>query len=60
MKKLLKNEICGTHKQYMYILFTVNKVNYYGLKKKKRKKRKEKTQRDFHCNPNGHIIQKNS
>ena len=58
MKKLLKSGIYKTHKQCTYILFTVDKINYYGLKKKKRKKHRGKMQRHFHCNPNGHIIQK--
>ena len=28
------------YKQYIYTLFTVDKVNYCGLKKKKKKKKK--------------------
>ena len=38
MKKLLKSEIYGTHEQYTYALFIVDKVNNCGLKKKKKKK----------------------
>ena len=35
MKKLLKNEVCGIHKQYIGVLFT-EKVNVNSLKKKKK------------------------
>ena len=51
MKKLLKSGIYGIYEQYTYALFTVDKVNNCGLKKKK--KRRGKTQ---HGNPNGHLI----
>ena len=57
-KKLLKNVIYGTREQCMYVLFIVDKVNYYGLNKKKKKEKnaEEKRKRQFHCNPNGHLV----
>ena len=42
MKKLLKSGIYGTHKQYTYALFTVDKVNNCRLKKKKKKNAEKK------------------
>ena len=54
MKKLLKSGIYGTHKQYTYALFIVDKVNNCRLKKKKKKNAEEKR----NMNPNGHLIVK--
>ena len=36
-KKITKKYNSWDHKQYIYVLFTVDKVNYYGLVKKKKK-----------------------
>ena len=43
MKKLLKSGICETYEQCMNVLFTVDKVNYCGLKKKKRREKRNAT-----------------
>ena len=40
MKKLLKSEICETHKQFTDALFTEDLVNHYGQRKGKNKKLK--------------------
>ena len=37
-KKVVKKCNLWDREQYIYALFTVDKVNYYGLKKKKKKK----------------------
>ena len=42
-KKVAKKCNLWDCKQYIYALFTVDKVNYYGLKKKKKKKSREET-----------------
>ena len=39
-KKVAKKGNLWDCEQYIYALFTVDKVNYCGLKKKKKKKRK--------------------
>ena len=41
MKKLLKSEVCETHKQYTSVLFNVEKSKHAAGKKKEKKKRKE-------------------
>ena len=46
MKKLLKSGICETYEQCMYELFTVDKVNYCGLKKKKKKEKNAEEKRN--------------
>ena len=38
-KKIVKKCNLWDYKQYTYVLFTIDKVNYCGLKKKKEKKR---------------------
>ena len=44
MKKLLKSEVCGTHKQYTTILFNVEKSKHVAGKKKRKKKKRKETQ----------------
>ena len=41
-KKIAKKCNLWDREQCMYALFTVDKVNYYGLEKKKRKKKEKK------------------
>ena len=56
-KKVAKNDNLWDRKQYTYILFTVDKVNNCGLKrKKKRGKRREKRRRGFQLKANGHRV----
>ena len=38
MKKLLKNEVCGTREQYTGALFTTEKSKHVARKKKRKKK----------------------
>ena len=39
MKKLIKSEVCGTHKQCIYALFTKDRSTIAAEEKKKKKKR---------------------
>ena len=61
-KKFVKMCNLWDRKQYTYALFTVDKVNNYGLKKKKKKKKKKeenvekKRKRGFQLKVNGHNI----
>ena len=62
-KKVAKKCNLWDPEQYTYALFTVDKVNYCGLRKKKKEKKEEenvekKRRRGFHCKPNGHVILK--
>ena len=41
-KKVAKKCNLWDRKQYTYVLFTVDKVNYCGLEKKKKKKKEKK------------------
>ena len=41
MKKLLKNEVCGTREQYTGALFTAEKSKHVARKKKRKKKKKK-------------------
>ena len=55
MKKLLKSEVCGTHKQYTTILFNVEKSKHVAGKKKEKKKREKKRKRgSANTDPNGY------
>ena len=57
-KKVAKKCNLWDREHYTYALFTVDKVNYYGLKKKRKKKEKnveKKRRRGFHCKPNSHL-----
>ena len=38
MKKLIKNEVCGTHKQCIYALFTKDRSIVAAEEKKKKKR----------------------
>ena len=44
MKKLLKNEVCGTHEQCTGALFTAEKSKHAARKKKKKKERNANVQ----------------
>ena len=58
-KKVVKKCNLWDRKQYIYALFTVDKVNNYGLEKKKKKKEEnveKKNRRGFQLKANGHII----
>ena len=56
IKKLLKSVICGTVNS-TNALFTVDKVNYCGLKKKKKEENVEKKRRrGFQFKANGHYV----
>ena len=56
MKKLLKIIIYGICEQCTGKLFTVEKVKYYGWKKKKKKRSVNKRKRSFQPNLNGHTM----
>ena len=43
MKKLLKNEVCGTHEQCTGALFTAEKSKHAAGKKKKKGKKRKRT-----------------
>ena len=58
-KKVAKKCNLWDREQYTYALFTVDKVNYCGLKKKNEKNVEKKYRCGFHCKPNGHTILKN-
>ena len=57
-KKVTKKCNLWDREQYIYALFTVDKVNYCGLEKKKKKEEnvEKKRRRGFHCKPNGHTV----
>ena len=55
IKKIAKKCNLWDRKQYIYALFTVDKVNNCGLKKKKENMEK-KCRHGFHCKPNGHLV----
>ena len=58
-KKVVKKYNLQDRKQYTYILFTVDKVNYCVLEKKKKKKEEnveKKPKCGFHRQPNGHFM----
>ena len=55
-KKVAKKCNLWDREQYTYALFTVDKVNNCGLKKKKRGKRGEKRRRGFQLKANSHLI----
>ena len=42
--------------QYIYALFTIDKVNYCGLGKKKKERKKEENVEEKRLNPNSHYI----
>ena len=46
MKKLLKNEVCGTREQYMGALFTAEKSKHVARKKKRKKGKRGSTNAD--------------
>ena len=57
-KKVAKKCNLWDREQCTYALFTVDKVNYCGLKKKKKEKEEnveKKRRRWFHYKPNGHL-----
>ena len=43
MKKLLKNEVCGTREQYTGALFTAEKSKHVARKKKEKKRKERQT-----------------
>ena len=54
-KKIAKKCNLYDREQYIYVLFTVDKVNNCGLeKKKKRGKRGKERRHGFQLKPNGH------
>ena len=59
-KKVVKKCNLWDREQYIYALFTIDKVNYCGLEKKKKMENVEKKRRrGFHCKPNDHLISGN-
>ena len=56
IKKIAKKCNLWDRKQYTYALFTVDKVNNCGLKKKKEKNVEKKRKRGFQLKVNGHNI----
>ena len=53
-KKVVKKCNLWDREQYIYALFTVDKVNYCGLEKKEEENVEKKRRRGFQLKANGH------